>query len=82
MAHRCPDCGHINDDSRIFCASCGEALDSELRLIQAIKKEAKRTSHDPFPRQGGAYQNTVHRNDDLDNDEDDYVYIPRKTTQK
>ena len=38
MAKRCPTCGHSNDDSRIFCGSCGDPLDAELRLIQDLEK--------------------------------------------
>ena len=38
MAKRCPTCGHNNDDSRIFCSSCGDPLDAELRLIQDLEK--------------------------------------------
>lgn len=39
MAKRCPGCGHINDDARIFCAACGETLDANLRLIQNLEKQ-------------------------------------------
>ena len=38
MAKRCPTCGHSNDDSRIFCGSCGDPLDADLRLIQELEK--------------------------------------------
>ena len=38
MAKRCPTCGYNNDDSRIFCSSCGNPLDAELRLIQELEK--------------------------------------------
>jgi len=33
----------MNDDSRIYCSSCGELLDTNLRLIQSFEKE----SHTP-----------------------------------
>jgi len=41
MSKRCPDCGSINDDSRIYCASCGEPLDADLRLIQDLSAKKK-----------------------------------------
>lgn len=40
MSKRCPDCGFINEDSRIYCASCGELLDSDLRLIKNLERQA------------------------------------------
>ena len=36
MSKRCPDCGALNEDSRIYCSSCGELLDPELRLIKNL----------------------------------------------
>ena len=39
MSKRCPDCGAVNEDSRIYCASCGEPLDAQLRLIQDLEKQ-------------------------------------------
>lgn len=36
MSKRCPDCGFINEDSKIYCGSCGELLDPELRLIKQL----------------------------------------------
>ena len=41
MSKRCPGCGQINDDSRIFCSACGEPLDAQLRLIQDLEKQKK-----------------------------------------
>jgi len=41
MSKRCPDCGTINDDSRIYCAACGEPLDTDLRLIQDLSAKKK-----------------------------------------
>lgn len=41
MSKRCPSCGSSNDDSRIFCASCGEPLDAQMRLIQDLEKQKK-----------------------------------------
>ena len=38
MSKRCPDCGFVNEDSRIYCGSCGEPLDANLRLIQQLEK--------------------------------------------
>lgn len=39
MSKRCPDCGFVNDDSRIFCSSCGELLDPNLRLIKDLESQ-------------------------------------------
>ena len=36
MSKRCPDCGFVNEDSRIYCSSCGELLDAELRLLKDL----------------------------------------------
>lgn len=38
MAKKCPTCGNVNDDSRIFCSACGDPLDADLRLIQDLEK--------------------------------------------
>ena len=40
MSKRCPDCGFINEDSKIYCGSCGELLDAELRLIKKLDDQA------------------------------------------
>lgn len=39
MSKRCPDCGFVNEDSRIYCGSCGELLDPELRLIKDLENQ-------------------------------------------
>lgn len=39
MSKRCPDCGFINEDSKIYCGSCGELLDAELRLIKQLNDQ-------------------------------------------
>ncbi|MCI9157379.1 MAG: hypothetical protein HFF55_00065 [Lawsonibacter sp.] len=39
MSKRCPECRSVNDDSRLFCATCGATLDSDLRLIQDLEKQ-------------------------------------------
>ena len=39
MSKRCPECRFMNDDSRLFCSSCGATLDSDLRLIQNLEKQ-------------------------------------------
>ena len=39
MSKRCPDCGFINEDSKIYCGSCGELLDAELRLIKELNNQ-------------------------------------------
>ena len=41
MSKRCPGCGQMNDDSRIFCSACGNPLDAQLRLIQDLEKQKK-----------------------------------------
>ena len=66
MSKRCPDCGQVNDDSRIFCSACGEPLNSDLRLIQNLEKQ-KSTPSQSKP---------SHRSDDDDD------YIPPKTAQE
>lgn len=47
MSKRCPECRYVNDDSRLFCASCGATLDNNLRLIQELEKP--REKKDPEP---------------------------------
>lgn len=67
MSKRCPDCGQINDDSRLFCSACGEPLDAQLRLIQDLEKQKKapqKASAAPKPK----------------DDDDDYV--PQPTRKK
>ena len=67
MSKRCPDCGQINEDSRIFCSACGEALNADIRLIQGLEKQSTAAPKaQPVSRQ--------------DDDDDDYV--PPKSTQK
>ena len=55
MSKRCPDCGFVNDDSRIYCGSCGELLDANLRLIKKLNDQTanppKPASQTPPPRQ-------------------------------
>lgn len=54
MSKRCPDCGFVNEDSRIYCSSCGELLDAELRLIKDLDAQTsgpkKPTYKAPPPR--------------------------------
>ena len=52
MSKRCPDCGFLNEDSRIYCSSCGELLDPELRLLKDLNDSAsgtKRASREAPP---------------------------------
>lgn len=54
MSKRCPDCGFVNEDSRIYCSSCGELLDAELRLLKDLDAQTsapkKPTYKEPPPR--------------------------------
>ena len=54
MSKRCPDCGFLNEDSRIYCSSCGELLDPELRLLKDLDAQTsgpkKPTYKAPPPR--------------------------------
>lgn len=40
MSKRCPACGFVNDNSRIYCGSCGEPLDAQLRLMKDLNNQA------------------------------------------
>lgn len=52
MSKRCPECRFVNEDSRIFCASCGAALDANIRLIQGLERQARECSQqEDLPRQ-------------------------------
>lgn len=46
MSKRCPDCGFLNEDSRIYCSACGELLDPQLRLLKYLNDQ---TSGDKKP---------------------------------
>lgn len=37
----CPDCGHENDDSHLFCAKCGRKLDDTEQTESSDKQEEK-----------------------------------------
>lgn len=54
MSKRCPDCGFVNEDTRIYCGSCGELLDAELRLLKDLNDQTsgpkKPTYKAPPPR--------------------------------
>lgn len=77
MSKRCPDCGFINEDARIYCGSCGELLDPELRLIKNLdaqtssaRKAASKTIPEEKP--PAPAKKPV--------DDDDYV--PQKTVRE
>lgn len=58
MSKRCPDCGQINDDSRLFCSACGNPLDAQLRLIQDLEKQKKappKATSAPKPKEDDDY---------------------------
>ncbi len=54
MSKRCHHCGSVNDDSRIYCSSCGELLDANLQLLKDLTDQTsgpkKRTYKAPPPR--------------------------------
>ena len=68
MSKRCANCGHNNDDSRIFCSACGDPLDAELRLIQELEKR----KHD-------VGDSEWHSHEEKDDDDD---YEVSRTTHK
>lgn len=53
MSKRCPDCRFVNEDSRIFCASCGAPLDAQLRLIQDLEKQKEIPKETPSAKRRG-----------------------------
>lgn len=66
MSKRCPDCHAINEDSRVFCSSCGAPLDAQLRLIQDLEKQKKAPQKE---------SSAPRKNDD----DDDYIPpVPRE----
>jgi len=76
MSKRCPDCGFVNDDSRIYCSSCGELLDPELRLIKNLEtsksspqKSARQTA--PIQEEPSAPKSNYDEN-----------YVPPKTARE
>ncbi|MDE7246034.1 MAG: zinc ribbon domain-containing protein [Oscillospiraceae bacterium] len=68
---RCPDCGHMNDDSRKFCTACGSPLDPDVRLIQSIEK-SKRPAAEPVKKQ--EEEEKKKKPIALQNDDDDYEF--------
>lgn len=76
MSKRCPNCGFANDDTRIYCGSCGELLDKELRLLKNLNDQTsgprKPTYKTPPPR-----REAIPPKDIFDED-----YVPPKLTRK
>ena len=62
MSIKCPDCGHWNDNDRIFCEECGEPIDPKTRLMMELEGKKAPTKH------SGA-NTVVDRNDD----DDEYI---------
>ena len=76
MSKRCPDCGFVNEDSRIYCGSCGEPLDAELRLLKDLSEQKKNAPiEDPAP--SDAPKPASRRRSDGDDG-----YVPRKMAQE
>lgn len=71
MSKRCPDCGSLNEDSRIYCSSCGELLDPELRLIQELEQQNKTPSQTQARRTDSAPEQPGPRKKD---DDSEYVH--------
>ncbi len=69
MSKRCPDCGFVNEDSHIFCASCGAALDEQMRLIQNLEKQQTIPSKNKEPESKPAPEPSRTRKNDFDDDE-------------
>lgn len=79
MSKRCPDCGFLNEDSRIYCGSCGELLDAELRLIQNLEKQKSTPSKTQSAKAESAPAKTASKRSD---DDDDDYYVPRKRVEE
>lgn len=77
MSKRCPDCGFVNEDSRIYCSSCGELLDANLRLLKKLNDETsspgKPSAGEPSP----AKEPDRAPRSDFDED-----YVPAKLSRK
>lgn len=78
MSKRCPDCGFVNEDSKIYCGSCGEPLDAHLRLMRDLEaqkkpasaKKAEPTDPAPAPRKR------------INDDDDNFVYRKMSKEEK
>lgn len=76
MSKRCPDCGFVNDDSRIYCASCGELLDSDLRLIKQLERQTAE------PRKSVREDVLLKEEDVPKKDNYDENYVPSKVSKE
>lgn len=76
MSKRCPHCGFVNDDTRIYCGSCGELLDKELRLLKNLSDQAS-GPWKPEPKAPPSSRESVPPKEQPDED-----YVPSKLAQK
>lgn len=79
MSKRCPDCGFVNEDSRIYCSSCGGLLSSDLRLIQDLEKQKGAPSKNASTKNISSQEQPARRQNK--SDDDDYV-PPKKAAQE
>lgn len=80
MSKQCPDCRFVNDDSRVFCSSCGAPLDAELRLIQDLEKQ--KDSLSKAAPKAASKPESKPESRPRKNDDDDYEFTSLRTEEK